>query len=179
MTTTELAGILSNRINKPAITTIARWASEAPGNFETLIGMSESTDKRTSVNALWCIAHIPPSGDIKLSRLQNYFIDRVLSDESLPKRRILMQLLRNMKYRKDALRSDFLDFCLSKINSQCEPYAIRSYCIYCSYEMCRHYPELLTELKQHLEMLSAQPLSPALKSALSNVRKLMSVHDEI
>lgn len=179
MTSSELAGILRNRINKPTITAIALWASEAPRNFEALIGMSESTDQRTSVNALWCIAHIPQSDDIKLSRLQNYFIDRVLTEESTQKRRILMQLLRNMKYGKETMRSDFLDFCLSKINSQCEPYAIRSYCIYCSYEMCRHYPELLTELNQHLEMLSAQPLSPGLRSALSNVRKSMSVHDEI
>lgn len=38
--------------------------------------------------------------------------------------------------------------------------------LYAAFKMCRHFPELVTELEGHLEMLSFQTLSPGLKSAL-------------
>ena len=40
-----------------------------------------------------------------------------------------------------------------------------------AYEQMKYYPELLAELKATLEMLSQEPLSPALLSAKNQVMK--------
>lgn len=79
-------------------------------------------------------------------------------------KRILLHMLRQHSFEPDAIRTDFLDWCLEKINSECEPYAVRAFCIYLSFKMCRHYPELISELYGHLDMLT-QTLTPGLSCA--------------
>lgn len=51
------------------------------------------------------------------------------------------------------------------------PYAIRAQCIKLAYEQMRYWPELLDELRQTLEMISCEPLSPGLRSAWKQVMK--------
>ena len=36
--------------------------------------------------------------------------------------------------------------------------------------MCRHFPELLAELQEHLDMMQYQVLSPGLRSALHQTK---------
>ena len=59
-------------------------------------------------------------------------------------------------------------------NSECESYAVRGYCIYAAYKMSRHFPELLSELEEHLDMMQYRPLSPGLKSALRQTKSKIS-----
>ena len=51
------------------------------------------------------------------------------------------------------------------------PYAIRAQCIKLAYEQMRYWPELLDELRQTLEMISSEPLSPGLRSAWKQMMK--------
>ena len=51
------------------------------------------------------------------------------------------------------------------------PYAIRAQCIKLAYEQMRYWPELLDELRQTLNMISCEPLSPGLRSAWKQVMK--------
>ena len=51
------------------------------------------------------------------------------------------------------------------------PCAVRAQCIKLAYEQMRFWPELLNELRQTLEMISCEPLSPGLRSALRPVMK--------
>lgn len=83
---------------------------------------------------------------------------------------MLLQLLREQEYDADDIRTDFLDYCMSKINSECEPYAVRCFNIYAAYKMSRHFPELLSELEEHLDMMRYQTLSPGLKSAFHQTK---------
>lgn len=94
----------------------------------------------------------------------------LLVETDTGKKRMLLQLLRNQEYEADDIRTDFLDYCMSKINSECEPFAIRCFSIYTAYKMCRYFPELLAELEEHLDMMQYQPLSPGLKSALRQTK---------
>lgn len=167
---------LSQRINLPQIKDIVSWASGDPDNLSRLWDFVRSGDRLTSLNALWAMTHLPQSDSEWLLSLRDSMIDLLLAETDTGKKRMLLQLLRAQEYDIDSIRTDFLDFCMSKINSECEPYAIRCFCIYSAFSMCRHYPELLAELEQHLEMLSYQSLSPGLKSALrqttAKIRKL-------
>ena len=51
------------------------------------------------------------------------------------------------------------------------PYAIRAQCIKLAYEQMKYWPELLNELRQTLNMISCEPLSPGISSAWRQVMK--------
>lgn len=51
------------------------------------------------------------------------------------------------------------------------PYAIRAQCIKFAYEQMKYWPELLNELRQTLNMISCEPLSPGISSAWRQVMK--------
>ena len=42
--------------------------------------------------------------------------------------------------------------------------------IYAAYRICQHFPELIAELEEHLDMMQCQTLSPGLKSALRQTK---------
>lgn len=158
----------------PEVRRTALWAAADESNRARLWELAHSSDRRTAVNALWVMTHLPESEGAWLASLQDAMIDMVLAETDTAKRRLLLHLLREQEYDPENLRTDFVDFCLSKINSEHEPYAIRCFSIYAAFRMCRHYPELLGELSEHLDMMSMQPLSPGLKSALRQTRKKIS-----
>lgn len=82
---------------------------------------------------------------------------------------MFLQLLRDQEFEPESIRTDFLDYCLARINAECEPYAVRCFCLYTAYNMCRHYPELIAELQSRLDMLSMQSLSAGLKCACRKI----------
>ena len=51
------------------------------------------------------------------------------------------------------------------------PYAIRAQCIKLAYEQMKYWPVLLNELRQTLNMISCEPLSPGISSAWRQVMK--------
>lgn len=163
--------LLSRKINMPDIRKLATWAARSAENMDRLWALSHSDDRRTGLNALWVMTHLPASASSWLDSLKDRLTDSLLSETDTTKKRMLQQLLREREYDAGSIRTDFLDFCFSKINSECEPYAVRCFCIYCAFKMCRHYPELTQELESHLDMLSLQALSPGLKSALRQTRE--------
>lgn len=161
--------LLSQRIYMPEIKSLVLWASGSKDNIAVLWDLARSDDRMTSVNALWVMTHLPASDEWLLS-LRDEMIDMLLAETDTGKRRMLLQILIEQEYSPDEIRTDFLDYSMSKINSECEPYAIRCYCIYAAYKMCCHYPELIAELEGHLDMMQFQTLSPSLKSALRQTK---------
>ena len=168
---TSIHGLLSRRINKKDVEQIVSSCKTGLDNLEMLYKLSESSDNRISMNALWCMTHLPKTSKSWLQSKQSMLIDRLLIEEHLSKKRLLLQLLRNQTYANDSIRTDFLDFCFSRINSESEPCAIRAFCIYCAFKMCRFYLELVKELEEHLDMLNNQTISPGLSSALHQTKK--------
>lgn len=166
--------ILSEKLNISDIKRIAVWADLSRENKETLWASVHSADRRTSVNALWALTHLSASeSDWRLS-VRDEMIDMLLSETNAAKKRMLLQILRNQDYEPEHIRTDFLDFCMSKINSECEPYAVRCFSMYTAFKMCRHFPELIAELEQHLDMMRFQTLSPGLASALRQTKAKIS-----
>ena len=168
--------ILSQRTNITQIESVAEWVSGNQARLRLLRDLVRSADRRTSANALWTMTRLHDQDSGWLLSLRDEMTDMLLKETDTGKKRMLLRILRNQEYEADDIRTDFLDWCLSKINSECEPYAVRCFSIYCAFKMCRHYPELLDELEEHLVMMAFQPLSPGLKSALrqtkTKIRKL-------
>lgn len=170
----DMKSLLSGKINIPEIRMAASWVAATPENRASLWSLAHNCDRRTSANALWVMTHLPASEAEWLHSLQDELIDMLLRETDTGKKRMLLQLLKVQDYEPDNIRTDFLDFCMSKINSECEAYAVRCFCIYTAFRMCRHFPELIAELEQHLDMMSSQSLSPGLKSALRHIRAKIS-----
>ena len=166
----NIGELLSQKINLPEIKSVVSWASGSRDNLNMLWSFACSDDRRTSVNALWTMTHLPETDVESLISLRDEMIDMLLAETDTGKKRMLLHLLREQEYAVGDIRTDFLDYCMSKINSECESYAVRGYCIYAAYKMSRHFPELLSELEEHLDMMQYQPLSPGLKSAFHQTK---------
>ena len=166
----NIGQLLLQKINLPQIKSVVSWASGSQDNLTMLWHFVRSDDRRTSVNALWVMTHLPEADAEWLLSLRDEMIDMLLTEMGTSKKRMLLQLLREQEYDAYDIRTDFLDYCMSKINSECEPYAVRCFSIYTAFKMCRHFPELLAELDEHLDMMRYQTLSPGLRSALRQTK---------
>lgn len=162
----ELESILHQKLGITRIKELAFLAASDPAIRSDIMTFTHSDDRRTGVNALWVLTHLPLTEIKWLRSVRDELTDMLLAETDVARKRMLLQLLREQEYDAGDIRTDLLDYCLSKINSECEPYAVRCFSLYAAFKMCRHFPELVTELEGHLEMLSLQTLSPGLKSAL-------------
>lgn len=177
MNKATLKTILSGRISLQEIRRIAEWCNKDDCNKEILWQMAQSDISKTSVNALWILTHLRPDSRTWLIGKRNEMIELLLSSQDSGQKRLLLQILREQNFSSDEIPTDLLEYCLSKINSECEPYAIRASSIHIGFNLCRHYPELIAELRQHLELLEHQPLSPGLSSALRQTKaKIATLH---
>lgn len=131
------------------------------------------TDDRVAYNALWIFSHFRTEDLRWLAPRRNELIDTLLGSTHPGRCRLLLHLLEHLPAPAGALRTDYLDFCLSNINST-RPYAIRAFCLRQAFECCRHYPELMAELKTEIELMDLGPLSPGLLSARRNILRKIS-----
>lgn len=168
--TNDIDAVLAHRINMPEIHEVILWVA-ANNQKLYLYELVKSSKGRKGTNALWCITHMMDTEMEWLQSLQDELVDILLTEKHTGRKRMLLQLLKEQTYNPETMRTDFLDYCLSKIISECEPYAIRCFSMYCAYEMCKHYPELTEELTRYLDLLETQSLSPGLTCALRNTRK--------
>lgn len=138
---------------------------------EELYRLTFDKDERVAVNALWVFTHFDSINNEWLYTKHDDLIDRVLIEPTVTKRRLMLGLLLRQPFEENSLRSDFIDFCVSKITACAQPYAIRALCIKLAYEQMNYYPELLAELKMALGMLEQEVLSPGLMSAKRQIMK--------
>lgn len=138
---------------------------------EELYRLTFDKDERVAVNALWVFTHFDSINNEWLYIKHDDLIDRVLIEPTVTKRRLMLGLLLRQPFDENSLRSDFIDFCVSKITACAQPYAIRALCIKLAYEQMKYYPELLAELKMALDMLEQEALSPGLMSAKRQIMK--------
>ena len=138
---------------------------------EELYQLTLDADRRVAVNALWVFTHFAADDNVWLFAKHDQLIDRCLEEQDTTKLRIILTLLLRQPFHEEAVRTDFIDFCLARLTDARAPYAIRAQCIKLAYEQMRYWPELLDELRQTLEMISCEPLSPGLRSAWKQVMK--------
>lgn len=144
---------------------------ENNGRKEMLYELTFDEDERVAFNALHVFCQFTPADNEWLFDRHDELIDRVLEEKSVSKLRVMLSLLLRQPFGKDTLRTDFIDFCMSKITACSCPYAVRAYCIKLAYEQMKFFPELLSELETTLDMLEQEPLSPGLMSARRQIMK--------
>ena len=138
---------------------------------EELYQLTLDSDRRVATNALWVFTHFAADDNVWLFAKHDQLIDRCLNEKDATKLRLMLNLLLRQPYTEEDIRTDFIDYCLMRLTDPKSPYAVRAQCIKLAYEQMRYWPELLNELRQTLEMISCEPLSPGLRSAWRQVMK--------
>ena len=138
---------------------------------EGLYTLISDEDVRVSYNALWVLTHFDLANNEWLYAKHDELIDKAIAEKHEGKKRLLLTLLLRQPFECDTLSTDFIDFCFATILSSHESYANRALCMKLAYEQCRFFPELLSELSNCLEIISAESLSSGLKTARRNVMK--------
>lgn len=167
--------LLAHRLSQSEIKQLCASTHGARNNRlkEELYQLTLDADRRVAVNALWVFTHFAADDNVCLFAKHDQLIDRCLEEQDTTKLRLILTLLLRQPFHEEAVRTDFIDFCLARLTDARAPYAIRAQCIKLAYEQMRHWPELLDELRQTLDLISCEPLSPGLRSAWKQVmRKL-------
>ena len=138
---------------------------------EQLYQLTLDADRRVATNALWVFTHFALADNEWLYAKHDQLIDRCLNEKDATKLRLMLNLLLRQPFDEEAIRTDFIDFCLTRLADTKSPYAVRAQCIKLAYVQMHYWPELLNELRQTLEMISCEPLSPGLRSAWRQVMK--------
>ena len=138
---------------------------------EQLYQLTLDADRRVATNALWVFTHFALADNEWLYAKHDQLIERAITEQDVTKLRLILSLLLRQPFDEEAIRTDFIDFCLTRLADPKSPYAVRAQCIKLAYEQMRYWPELLNELRQTLEMISCEPLSPGLRSAWRQVMK--------
>lgn len=130
-------------------------------------------EDRIGYNALWVFTHFPAEERKWLVAKRDDLIAQLMATGHPGKRRLILMLLEQQPVDEDDVRSDYLDYCLSKINSN-EPCGIRVLCLKQAFALCRFYPELMAELKNEMDLMECGALSAGLLSASKNIRNKIS-----
>lgn len=167
-----LAARLAQRIHAADI---RRICAQLQGNAtmkQALYGLLRHSEPRVANNAAWVLTHL---GKAEIQWLIPHvadLTDAVVSRHTNVKTGLLLTLL-NALPSPATPRTDFLDFCLERINDPAEKGSVRALSIKLAHRLCRPYPELTAELRQHLELTPPELLPPAVKCARRNVLRLM------
>ena len=168
-----MKSLLSHRLSMDGINDICLLVQGEQNHSlkEQLYQLTLDDDRRVATNALWVFTHFAAVDMEWLYAKHDQLIDRCLKEKDTTKLRLMLNLLLRQPYTEEDIRTDFIDFCLTRLADPKSPYAVRAQCIKLAYEQMRYWPELLNELRQTLEMISCEPLSPGLRSAWRQVMK--------
>lgn len=137
-----------------------------------LPGLIDDDDDRVAFNSLWILTHFPADSLRAMFPCRDRLVDLLLGCPDTGRRRLLLSLLSRLPVGIDDVRVDYLDWCLSKINTS-EPCGIRALCVKEAYAQCRFYPELSAELRLVLEMSEDAGLSPGMRCVRDKVLGLI------
>lgn len=159
---------LSGRLSKNDVLGLAKQMGDDDMK-EELYQLTLDCNCRVAQQALWVFQHFGDADNEWLYARHDELIDRVIGEKNETMCRLILNLLMRQPFHEDSLRADFLDFCLGNITACSQPYAIRALCMKLAYEQCSFFPELLDELKETLDMLAQEPLSPGVSSAKQQI----------
>ena len=165
--------LLTQRLSQSEIMQLCASTHGVRNNHlkEGLYQLTLDDDRRVAVYALWMFTHFAADDNVWLFAKHDQLIERAITEQDVTKLRLMLNLLLSQPYTEEDIRTDFIDFCLARLTDTRAPYAIRAQCIKLAYEQMRYWPELLDELRQTLDLISCEPLSPGLRSAWKQVMK--------
>ena len=145
--------LLTHRLSQSEIKQLCALTHGARNNHlkEGLYQLTLDDDRRVAVNALWAFTHFAAADNEWLYAKHDQLIDRCLNEKDATKLRLMLNLLLSQPYTEEAIRTDFIDFCLARITDARAPYAIRAQCISLPTSRCATGPNCLMNCAKRLK----------------------------
>lgn len=131
-------------------------------------------DRQVVRKALWGLTKASRTEITQLQPLQDNLTDLAMTTADPAVRRLSLSILSRLQMRKENLRTDFLDFCLSHMTDTQEYPAIQSLCMKLAFSMCSFFPELMDELMRTAEAMDMAYYTPAVKSVRNKILRSSS-----
>lgn len=162
---------------------LAMSAHGDAGARRSLFADALEGEGRRSANALWALTHLPSVDMVHVAEHRPELVTLALTAADVTRRRLALTLLERLEWGVDQVDTALLDFCLGHLMDPSEAVGVRALCAKLAYRQCRHYPELLGELRQCLLMLDPALLKPGLKHVRNKIlegsgERLFSLRDE-
>ena len=124
--------LLAHRLSQSEIMQLCASTHGVRNNHlkEKLYQLTLDDDRRVDVNALWTFTHFAADDNVWLFAKHDQLIDRAITEQDVTKLRLILTLLLRQPFDEEAIRTDFIDFCLMKLTDPKSPYAIRAQCIF-------------------------------------------------
>ena len=148
---------------------LAMSAHGDAGARRSLFADALEGEGRASANALWALTHLPSQDDVFIAEHRQGLTALALEATDATRRRLALTLLERLEWGVDQVDTALLDFCLGHLMDPSEAVGVRALCAKLAYRQCRHYPELLGELRQSLLMLDPALLKPGLKHVRNKI----------
>lgn len=129
---------------------------------------------RVARNAAWVLTHLHKNDNCYIDAHRDALVAKALSVDDDSLRRLTLALLERLEWRREDIRTDLLDFCLSHLVDPNETYGVRALCIKLASVQCRYYDELRAELHQTLLLLDPATLNPGIKHTWGKALKATS-----
>lgn len=126
-------------------------------------------------HAAWALTHLPKEDNIHICKHRDELVSLALETSNISLRRLYLALLERVEWSIDDMRTDLLDFCMEHMALPEETYGVQSLCMKLAYRQCRHYPELLDELRQVLLFMQAEGLGTGVRHTRNKILKMLDV----
>ena len=127
-------------------------------------------DIRVARNAAWVLTHKPVSQIRTLP--YNGLIDLTMATPDTSLRRLTLNLVEKQEITEEAMRTDFLDFCLLHMHMPEEPPGVQALCMKLAHRMCLPYPELMHEFYETLSLMQPEDCKPGMKQLINKMKNL-------
>ena len=130
-----MKSLLSHRLSMDEIKDICLLVQGEQNNSlkELLYQLMLDDDRLVAVNALWTFTHFAAADNEWLYAKHDQLIERAITEQDVTKLRLILTLLLRQPFYEEAIRTDFIDFCLMRLADPKSPYAIRALCIKLAY----------------------------------------------
>lgn len=139
--------------------------------------LMHDADIKVATNAAWAMTHFDRGQDKWLYSKREELMELAMTTADATLRRLSLTLLERLELGKADVRTDFLDFCIGHTMMVAEPYGVRTLCMKLAFNLSRHYPELLSELRHCLDIMEPDLLPPSIKCARKNILQKMKSTD--
>ena len=162
------------RFQEPKFTEWHQYFVAHPEFIPDLVALAIGTKKAPlPAHASWLLIHLAKADWTLLSSYEHAFIDHFLvSTNQSILRNLLVTLLEFplTNYRE----GEFLDALIAHVKNERNKVALRVYALYKLTVFAKRYPEIITELDAVVQLVQANPISPAMKVGIRNYEKTVS-----
>ncbi len=168
----KLRELLSGKLSKDEIIKISQVIN--PNQWEDIYSLVTEEDRELSANAAHILLNTRKGIRIWLGGKIHSIMENIQTVPFDKTKRLLLSILEKQKIETLNIDIKFLNYCLDNIISLETPPAIKVLCIKLAYKQCMAYPELLSELKNILEIMEDNMLCPSILCAKKHAMKAIS-----